>query len=91
MASLQCSEETAKETSCAIPDIYYTTRPPLAGYLSRQALAKGLGKSERTIQRWGNLRDAPPVVRLGRTAYYREESVRDWLLNREQKPVKSRR
>jgi len=56
---------------------------PFSGLLSRPELAAAIAKSERTLQRWEALRLGPPVTRVGQTPYYREESIREWLLGNE--------
>lgn len=56
----------------------------LQGFLRREELAKELGCSPRTIDRWQALRKGPPRVYVGRTILYHVESVREWLRSREQ-------
>ena len=56
----------------------------LEGFLRREELAKQLGCSARTIDRWQALREGPPRVHVGRTILYNVESVRAWLRSREQ-------
>jgi len=51
----------------------------LEGFLTREQLAAELGKSLRTIDRWEVRRIGPPRVIVGRTIWYRAESVRSWL------------
>ena len=63
----------------------------LDGYLTRENLAAQLGKSMRTIDRWEMHRSGPPRVLIGKTVLYRLESVRDWLLSREQRRGEPRR
>ena len=54
------------------------------GYVSREQLAKELGKALRTIDRWERRRIGPPRVVIGRMILYRREAIRDWLLSQEQ-------
>jgi hypothetical protein len=56
----------------------------LDGYVSREQLAKELGKALRTIDRWERRRIGPPRVVIGRMILYRREAIRDWLLLQEQ-------
>ena len=63
----------------------------LDGYLTREVLAEQLGKSVRTIDRWETRRSGPPRVLLGKTVFYRLESVRAWLLSCEQRRGEPRR
>lgn len=56
----------------------------LAGYLTPRQMAKELGISQRTLERWHQFRHGPPRVILGRTRFYRLESVRAWLVECEQ-------
>jgi predicted DNA-binding transcriptional regulator AlpA len=58
--------------------------PILHGYLRREDLAKQLGVSPRTIDRWQMMRMGPPRVHIGRTILYSAESVREWLRSKEQ-------
>jgi hypothetical protein len=51
----------------------------LADYLTRPELAKQLGKTERTLARWAELRIGPPITRTGREPRYHIDSVRTWL------------
>ena len=55
----------------------------LAGFLRRDELAKQLGLSPRTIDRWHALREGPPRVNVGRTILYNVQSVREWLQSKE--------
>jgi predicted DNA-binding transcriptional regulator AlpA len=65
----------------------------LEGFLRREELAKQLGISPRTIDRWQALREGPPRVHVGRTILYSIHSVSEWLRSREQPspPTKTRR
>ena len=63
----------------------------LAGYLTREALAKEFGISERTLMRWELMRTGPPPTRLGRDVLYHIASVRDSVAARETKMVRARR
>ncbi len=63
----------------------------LEGYLKREQLAKELGKTLRTIDRWERRRIGPPRVVVGRMILYRKEAVREWLLSQEQPPGKDTR
>ena len=48
---------------------------PNSDLLSERELARLLGKSLRTIRRWSVERRAPPKVKLGKSVFYRRESV----------------
>ena len=65
----------------------------LEGFLSREELAREFRLSTRTLDRLEALRQGPPRVYFGRMVLYKAESVRAWLLSREQDmkpPVKRR-
>ncbi len=64
-------------------DVLGRTGSLLDGYLARPALAREIGKSERTITRFMHEKDGLPFVRIGRTPYFRIASVRVWLDRRE--------
>jgi predicted DNA-binding transcriptional regulator AlpA len=65
----------------------------LEGFLRREELARQLGLSPRTIDRWEALRKGPPRVSIGRTILYNIQSVREWLVSQERQafPAKRRR
>ncbi len=56
----------------------------LAEYLTPKQLAKELGVSLRTVERWHQFRHDPPRVALGRMRLYRLESIKAWLIQSEQ-------
>ncbi|MCC5993957.1 MAG: helix-turn-helix domain-containing protein [Rhodobacteraceae bacterium] len=60
----------------------------LAGWISREDLAEELMVKPDTLARWEARREGPPCMRIGRKVYYRQSSVRDWLLSREQSQPK---
>lgn len=63
----------------------------LDGYLTEQDLARQLGKSTRTIQRWAALRIGPPRTLIGQTVYYHVDDLRDWIkAQREYRPQRRR-
>jgi len=64
----------------------------LADWISREDLAEELSVKPDTLARWEARREGPPCMRLGRKVYYRQSSVRAWLLSREQgQPVRKGR
>lgn len=71
------------------PVAYALTEAPapqvsiLDGYLRRDELAKQLGVSPRTIDRWHTCRSGPPRITIGRTVLYSLESVKQWLCSNE--------
>ena len=66
----------------------------LDGYISEEEYAARRNVSLRTCQRDRHRRNAPPYVRIGKKVYYRIESIRHWLAQREasadRKPVAPR-
>lgn len=76
-------------TTSAVSSLIGTEGPPqpkqiaLEGYLGRNELARLLGVSARTIDRWHSLRNGPPRIAIGRTILYNLDSVRTWLQCRE--------
>ncbi len=62
----------------------------LADYLTPAELAAELGKCERTIARWDSLRIGPPKTVIGKSSYYRRESVRQWLLRQERDQARAK-
>jgi hypothetical protein len=72
----------ASQVSCpppSNPQDQFSAPLVLEGYLRREELARQLGLSPRTIDRWEALGIGPPRVCVGRTILYKVESVRDWL------------
>lgn len=59
------------------------------GFITEAEYARQRCVSLRTCQRDRALRKAPPHVVMGRTVYYRIESVRLWLAAQERQPDKS--
>jgi predicted DNA-binding transcriptional regulator AlpA len=59
----------------------------LTDYISRTELAAELGICERTLIRWTDLGQAPPVTKLGRRPMFRRVAVAEWLARREQVPT----
>ncbi len=51
----------------------------LSGHLPRKEAAAVLGKHERTLARWHVMRTGPPITFIGRTPYYKVESLEAWL------------
>ena len=70
----------------AAPEVTQGSAASLLGdeFLTPDALARELGKSPRTLARWNVLRCGPPIIRVGRSVYYRRASVRQWLESREE-------
>ena len=56
----------------------------LQDYISRPKLAAELNICERTLIRWTDLGDAPPITKIGRRPMYRCQAVKEWLARREQ-------
>ncbi len=87
MHSLTRPEDRGEPTSTGdspFPDAYFT----------RVGLAKRLGITVRTLDRWHVLRSGPPRTVLGRTILYRKEAVMEWLEEHEREeptPVRRRR
>jgi hypothetical protein len=82
-------EELFTSVTCApFANADETTLPRiLHGYIRREELAKEIGRSPRTIDRWHVMREGPPRCQIGRTIFYNVESVREWLRSREQRPL----
>jgi len=58
----------------------------LDNFYTQPQLADELGVTQRTLQRWEELRTGPPMIQIGRrTRLYRKSSVLKWLVAREQK------
>jgi len=89
---LKLLKDPPQELCTSVFDVRKPTNPApalevsivLEGFLRREELAKQLGCSARTIDRWQALREGPPRVHVGRTILYSIQSVREWLRSREQ-------
>ena len=53
---------------------------PLDEYITREDLARQLGKSTRTLDRWAVERTGrPPRTRVGRSIFYSKSELAAWL------------
>lgn len=91
MSELQQTSLQEPSTPCSDPQVKPLAPLILEGFLRREELAEQFGLSPRTIDRWEALRIGPPRVSVGRTILYNMQSVREWLLSREQQTFPSRR
>jgi hypothetical protein len=55
----------------------------LKDYISRDELAARLGKTVKTLVRWENDGNGPPVTRIGRDVLYSIPSFEKWLKQQE--------
>ena len=53
------------------------------GFISRQDLCLAIGISERSLQRYDQIRSGPPKITIGNATWYRVTAVREWLTGRE--------
>jgi hypothetical protein len=58
----------------------------LDDYLSEAQLAKELNRNPATLVRWRKKQIGPPFTMLGKSVYYRKESVLEWLKKQEVSP-----
>jgi predicted DNA-binding transcriptional regulator AlpA len=91
MSELQQNPPQEPNTPLYNPQDKPVARLVLEGYLRREELAEQFGLSPRTIDRWEALRKGPPRVSIGRTILYNIQSVREWLLSREQQATTVKR
>lgn len=63
----------------------------MQGWMGRGEVAKALGISPTTLQRWQTRRMGPPCVRIGRRVFYRADAFREWMISQERGPVVSKR
>lgn len=54
----------------------------LGGLLTQADVADRLRVSRRTIRRYAQLGELPPPIRIGRNAYYRPETIKDFIDNK---------
>ena len=59
----------------------------LEGFISESDLARQLHRSVHTLQRLAATRSGPPRIKIGRSVYYKIDSVRAWLEQQERKPA----
>ena len=63
----------------------------LAGFLTKDDLAKQLRISGRTLDRWHRLRSGPPRTLIGGKVYYETTAARAWITaQREDVPQRER-
>ncbi|ACL55933.1 helix-turn-helix transcriptional regulator [Methylobacterium nodulans] len=58
--------------------------------LTRDAAARLLDVSPRTLDRWHLLRSGPPRIEIGRKIRYRLSSIKRWLADHEATDVRTR-
>lgn len=63
-----------------------TENPFLDGYTHLSAFAKLIDHSERSVQRWVQRGEGPPITRIGNRPYVRNELGQEWLRSLEKKP-----
>lgn len=56
--------------------------------LTKAEAAKKIKSTKRTLDRLHSKREGPPRTVLGGRVYFRESSVREWVLSREKPPVR---
>ena len=56
----------------------------LNNFVSRKAFATAIGRSERTVIRYELQRRAPRRTKIGRSVYYSQQAIEDWLREQEQ-------
>lgn len=56
------------------------------GLLNEEQAAAYLHKSVQTIRVWAWRRKGPPRVKIGRTVYYKQSSLDEWIESRETAP-----
>jgi hypothetical protein len=57
--------------------------PLLDDFLSRPELAAELRVTERTVIRWCDRGEGPPITKLGRRPVFSRTAVAEWLVNRQ--------
>jgi hypothetical protein len=63
----------------------------LCDHLTESELAHQLKKKASTIEKWRRDRTGPPFTYNGKTPLYPIAGVREWLVSREIKPVRTAR
>ncbi len=62
----------------------------IGDYLTAEQAANQLGITRRTFDAMCARREGPPRTRIGRRVYFRKEALADWLLQQENRQVRSR-
>lgn len=71
--------------------VHDQTAGVLAGWITRNELARELGITTDTLGRWAAQRKGPAYIKAGRKIFYRRDVVRAWLQSEEVQPVKPTR
>jgi predicted DNA-binding transcriptional regulator AlpA len=58
-------------------------KPMLSEWMTRAELALELHVTTETLCRWNSRRHGPVPTRIGRSVFYRRETVRQWILAQE--------
>lgn len=64
--------------------------PVMAGWVSRADLARRLGVTVWTLNRWAAQGIGPVHIRVGLKAYYRASAVDEWLATLERRNARDR-
>jgi hypothetical protein len=56
-------------------------------YAGRDQAAAYLRVCKKTLERWQAAGTGPAVTKIGRTVYYRWETLRAWVASRESQPI----
>jgi hypothetical protein len=56
-------------------------------YARRNEAAAYLRVCKKTLERWQAVGTGPAITKIGRTVYYRWETLRAWVVSREAQPV----
>ena len=88
---MQAIAETRQESTIDETATAQAVAVIIPGYLSKEATAAYLAKSEATLDRWHRLRVGPPRTKLGNSTYYREAALKAWLVAQEQASLRTGR
>jgi hypothetical protein len=58
-------------------------------YAGRNEAAAYLRVCKKTLERWQAAGTGPATTKIGRTVYYRWETLRAWVASRESQPVRN--
>jgi len=79
-------DATTETIPAEVPD--NDTRSITDEYAERNEAAAYLRVCRKTLERWQSAGTGPAITKIGRTVYYRWETLRNWVASRECQPIR---
>ena len=76
--------ERSTQGSAVAPSPPVIPTPPMDMLIPRATVAESLGVCEHTLRLWERHGRGPRAMRIGRRVYYRDVTLRRWLIGQEE-------